>query len=161
MLAGLLGVHTLLVALIGSTLLATGIVSASSVIADYVMGVAPADRAGATSGLLETSSELGGAVGIAVLGSVLNLVYRMAFPAQLAVGEAGTSLAGATATARHLDEHRASSVLDAARGAFVDGSSAAAWVGCGVLLATALLVAWMTTTSDMKATDESVNEAVG
>lgn len=160
-LAGLLGGYTLLVALIGSTFLATGIVSASSVIADYVMGVAPADRAGATSGLLETSSELGGAVGIALLGSVLNLVYRMAFPAQPAVGEAGTSLAGATATARHLDEDRASSVLDAARGAFVDGASAAAWVGCGVLLATALLVVWMTTTSDMQATDKSVNEQVG
>ncbi len=160
-LAGLLGVHTLLVALIGSTLLATGIVSASSVIADYVMGVAPADRGGCDVGTVGDVERTGGAVGIAVLGSVLNLVYRMAFPAQLAVGEAGTSLAGATATARHLDEHRASSVLDAARGAFVDGSSAAAWVGCGVLLATALLVVWMTTTSDMKATDESVNEAVG
>ncbi|WP_270485596.1 MFS transporter [Gordonia jacobaea] len=154
-LAGLLGVHTLLVALIGSTLIATGIVSASSVIADYVIGVAPAERAGATSGLLETSSELGGAVGIAVLGSVLNLVYRMAFPADLGVGQAGTSLAGAAATAKHLDNVQASNVLDSARGAFVEGASVAAWVGLGVLVSTALLVVWMTRTSDVADRQES------
>ena len=120
-----------------------------------MIGVAPAERAGATSGLLETSSELGGAVGIAVLGSVLNLVYRMAFPADLAVGQAGTSLAGAAATAKHLDKVQASNVLDAARGAFVEGASVAAWVGVGVLVSTALLVVWMTRTSDVADRQES------
>lgn len=158
-LAGLPGVHTLLVVLIGSALLASGIVAASSVIADYVMGVAPAERAGATSGLLETSSELGGALGIAVLGSVLNLVYRTTFPSHLAVGEAGTSLAGATATVRHVDPGQAQAVMGAAREAFIEGASAAAWVGGGVLVVTALLVAWLTRrTSERFGSDERIGE---
>ncbi|MGW0036131.1 hypothetical protein [Gordonia sp. NPDC003376] len=56
--------------------------------ADDVIGVAPTDRVGATSGLLETSSELGGAVGIAVLASVVNIVYRSVYPTGLGPAEA-------------------------------------------------------------------------
>lgn len=159
-LGGLLGVDTLLVALVGSTLLATGIVSASSVVADYVMGVAPAHRTGATSGLLETSSELGGAIGIAVIGSVVNLVYRMTFPAHLTIGETSSSLAGAIATARHLDAGQASSVVNAARSAFVDGASIAAFVGAGVLVVTALLVGWMRRTTRATGSQGSVDRGV-
>ena len=41
-----------------------------------IIGAAPAERAGAAAALSETSSELGGALGIAVLGSVGTAIYR-------------------------------------------------------------------------------------
>ena len=46
--------------------------------ADVVVGsVAPA-QAGAAAGLCEASTELGGALGVAVLGSLMTFVYRLA-----------------------------------------------------------------------------------
>lgn len=143
--------------LIGATLLASGIVAATSMIADHVVGVAPADRAGATSGLLETSSELGGALGIAVLGSIVNAVFRSRFPAGLVDGEAARSLAGAVATEPHLPADLRVHVLEAARAAFVDGLVAAAWTGAAVLVTTALLVAWAL----LRRTDATGSPAAG
>ncbi|WP_237421649.1 MFS transporter [Gordonia sp. SID5947] len=135
-------VQSLALVLIGATLLAAGIVAATSMIADYVVGVAPADRAGATSGLLETSSELGGALGIAVLGSVVNAVFRLGFPADLVGGEASRSLAGAVAAVPHLAPGQGAAVLDAARRAFVDGLVVAAWTGAVILVCSAVLAGW-------------------
>ncbi len=37
---------------------------------------APAERAGAASAISETGTELGGAVGIAIIGSIGTAVYR-------------------------------------------------------------------------------------
>ncbi|MEP9391239.1 MFS transporter [Gordonia sp. VNQ95] len=138
------GTHTLITALVGSALLASGIVATTSVVADHVVGLAPKERAGATAGLLETTSELGGALGIAVLGSVVSAVYRSAFPSADGSGAAADSLAGAVAQSHSLLPGDAATVLDAARAAYVSGMSAAAWTGAAVLLACAALVAWAT-----------------
>ncbi|MFT3900388.1 MAG: MFS transporter [Gordonia sp. (in: high G+C Gram-positive bacteria)] len=141
--AALTTTHSLAVVLVGATLLASGAVAVSAVIADYIVGVAPADRAGATSSLLETSGEFGGALGIAVLGSVLNAVYRLSFDdADFAGTAAGRSLAGALATAHDVVGERGHQLVAQARTAFVDGLTTAAWVGTGVLVATALVAAW-------------------
>ncbi|MFT4199433.1 MFS transporter [Gordonia sp. (in: high G+C Gram-positive bacteria)] len=141
--AALTTTHSLAVVLVGATALAGGTVAVSSVIADYIVGVAPAGRAGATSSLLETSGEFGGAFGIAILGSVLNAVYRMSFhDADFAGTAAGRSLAGALATAHDVVGDRGDQLVAQARSAFVDGLSAAAWVGAAVLVATALLAGW-------------------
>lgn len=125
--------------LIGASILAAGIVAVTSMIADYVVSVAPADRTGATSGLLETSSELGGALGIAILGSVVNAVYRTTFPDGAATGEATRSLSAALVEAAHLTPERAGPLTYVARSAFVSGLTAASWVGAGILLVTAVL----------------------
>ena len=42
---------------------------------DLIVGSVPPERAGIASGLAETSSEFGGALGIAVLGSVVTALY--------------------------------------------------------------------------------------
>jgi MFS transporter, DHA2 family, multidrug resistance protein len=69
----------------GPGLLVTGMVLQSIGMApvftltnDLIMATAPAERAGAASGISETASELGGALGIALLGSLATAVYGSA-----------------------------------------------------------------------------------
>ncbi|MNC94971.1 hypothetical protein D3C83_119700 [compost metagenome] len=44
-----------------------------------MIGAAPPERAGAAAGISETGSELGGALGIAIMGSLVTAVYGNAF----------------------------------------------------------------------------------
>ncbi|MFC5064188.1 MFS transporter [Actinomycetospora atypica] len=60
---------------------------------DLVLESAPTDRSGAASAISETGFELGGALGIAVLGSVAAVVYRAGLPA----GVPGDTLGGTLA----------------------------------------------------------------
>ena len=69
----------------GPLLLVTGMVLQSIGLApvftlanDLIMSAAPPERAGAASGISETSSELGGALGIALFGSLATAVYGAA-----------------------------------------------------------------------------------
>src|SRR5215218_692417 len=77
----------------GIVILSLGLAPLFTLAADLAIGSAPPERAGAASGLSETSSELGGALGLAILGTVGTAVYRGqtadAFPAELPAGAAG------------------------------------------------------------------------
>ncbi|GAB04664.1 MFS transporter [Gordonia amarae] len=137
---GLTGVDTLIPILVGAGLVASGVVAVTTMVADHVIGVAPAGRAGATSALLETSSELGGALGIALLGSVINAVFRAVYPGDLPGGDDG--LAGALAAARNLPADTGTRVIDAARHAFTDGVTTSAWCAAALLLLTAVITGW-------------------
>ncbi|HET7081029.1 MAG TPA: MFS transporter, partial [Chloroflexia bacterium] len=53
---------------------------------ELIVGSAPPERAGAASGIAETGSELGGALGIAILGSIGTAVYRSDLAASLPAG---------------------------------------------------------------------------
>ena len=48
---------------------------------DLMVGSAPPQRVGAAAGVAEVSSEVGGALGIAVLGCLITAVYRGQWPA--------------------------------------------------------------------------------
>jgi len=99
-----------------------------------ITGALPAEKQGVASALNDTVRELGGALGVALLGSVLNAGYQsgVASAAQsLPVGmqepvEAG--IGSALAVSAQLGEQGAS-VADAARNAFVDGWQTAMWFG--------------------------------
>jgi MFS transporter, DHA2 family, multidrug resistance protein len=58
-----------------------GIGLAMTLTVDAVLTAVPPDRAGAASAISETAYELGAALGIAILGSVVTVVYRAALPA--------------------------------------------------------------------------------
>lgn len=138
------GFLPLVVMLVGAGLVAAGIVSVMTLVTDYVVGVAPADRAGAVGGLIETSSELGGAFGIALLGCVLVTVYRNAvsplLPANLtpeAASAAGQTIAGASAAAQHLPAEAASQVISASQDAFMTAMHVTCLVAGIILLLTA------------------------
>ena len=116
-----------------------------------IVGSAPPERAGAASGISETGSELGGALGIAILGSIGVAVYRSHLAGTLPAGvpsqaaaAAQDTLGGAVGVAGHLPGGAGAALLAAARAAFTTGLqvtaaiSAAAAIGIAVL-ATVLL----------------------
>ncbi|XVQ08567.1 MFS transporter [Spirillospora sp. CA-255316] len=107
-----------------------GIGMVMTVTADTVLATVPRERSGAASAISETGMELGGALGTAVLGSVLNAVYRhnVELPGGLppeAGHAARDSLAGAVEVAAGLPGRPAEAVTGAAGRAFVDGMEAA------------------------------------
>jgi DHA2 family multidrug resistance protein-like MFS transporter len=112
-----------------------------------MIGVAPADRAGAASAVAETTSEFGGALGIAVLGSIGTAVYRgqvtEALPAEVppaAADAARDTLGGALAVAGQLPEQLGATLLDAAREAFTAGLQLVFAINAGLALGIAALV---------------------
>ncbi len=113
--------------------------------ADVILSSVPKEQAGAASAVSETAYELGAALGIALLGSIVTGVYRdFTAPAGTPPDVASAShesLGGAVESVTALPPHEADALLAAARTAFVDGLSLAATVGAAVLLATAV-AAW-------------------
>ncbi|MEV5320604.1 MFS transporter [Streptomyces sp. NPDC052687] len=129
--------------LLGAALLVVGIGAGFSftVTADVILASVPKEQAGAASAVSETAYELGAALGIAVLGSIVTGVYQ-GFPSPPGTpGSAHESLGGAAEAAHALPADTAAALLDAARRAFVDGLAIAAGVGAAVLLA-ASVAAW-------------------
>ncbi|MFJ7333491.1 MFS transporter [Streptomyces sp. NPDC101116] len=129
--------------LLGAALLVVGVGAGFSftVTADVILSSVPKEHAGSASAVSETAYELGAALGIAALGSIVTGAYRDF------TGPAGTpaaaheSLGGAVEAAAHMPAHTAAEMLDAARTSFVDGLALAAGAGAAVLLAAAV-VAW-------------------
>ena len=106
------------------------------------------ERAGVASGLSETGAELGGALGIALLGSIGVAVYRSqvadSLPIGLAPGQADTAeetLGGAREVVEGLDGVRGTALLESAQEAFAQGMRVAALVAAAVALGAALLAA--------------------
>jgi DHA2 family multidrug resistance protein-like MFS transporter len=126
----------------GSVLLALGVSPVITLATDLIVGAVPAERAGVASGLSETGTELGGALGIALLGSITTAVYRSqltgALPAGLrphTVTAARGTLAAAVHAADRLPPHLGEPLLAAARSAFTEGLHLAVIVA-GVLAIT-------------------------
>ena len=65
---------------IGPTIGAVGLAVVITLVADLAVGAAPKERAGGAAATSETSSELGGALGLAVLGSIGAAIYRAGVP---------------------------------------------------------------------------------
>ncbi|MEU0437211.1 MFS transporter [Streptomyces sp. NPDC006290] len=129
--------------LLGAALLVVGIGAGFSftVTADVILSAVPKDQAGAASAVSETAYELGAALGIALLGSVVTGVYAGFSGPAGTPAEAHDSLGGAVEAAGSLPEHTAETLLTAARESFVDGLALASGAGAAVLLATAV-AAW-------------------
>jgi DHA2 family multidrug resistance protein-like MFS transporter len=114
-----------------------------------IMGAAPAERAGGAAAVQETAFELGGALGVAVLGSVMAAVYRGELGALPGLpGEAAAAaregVVGAAEAAGVLGGGAGEALLAVARAAFVDGFTVTALVGAAVMAAVAIAaVAWM------------------
>ncbi|MEU0115642.1 MFS transporter [Streptomyces bobili] len=120
--------------------LASGIVMVMSLIMDLALGTAPVERAGTASSLMETGTEFGGALGMAVLGSIGTAVYRHEMPAS-APAEARETLGGALAVADRLPGRTGDALATAAREAFTGGMHGAAIAGAVALAGAGVLAA--------------------
>jgi DHA2 family multidrug resistance protein-like MFS transporter len=115
-----------------------------------VLSAAPPERAGAASALSETSSEFGGALGIAVMGSIVTAIYRgevagtlpAGLPAEAAEVARGT-IGGAVSVAGELPAAAGAEVLDAAREAFAHAFGATAALSAALAIGVAALAAAM------------------
>jgi MFS transporter, DHA2 family, multidrug resistance protein len=113
---------------------------------DVILGCVRPERAGAAAGISETACELGMALGIAVLGSIVASVYRgLAIPpgtVDAVASHAKETLSAAHEAAGTLSADKAHDLLTAAQCAFTDGLATAASVGSALLLVSAAMV-WM------------------
>ncbi|WP_212911879.1 MFS transporter [Streptomyces sp. TS71-3] len=136
-LLALAGTHSLWTVLAGAGVLASGIVTVMSQLTDLALASAPVERAGSASSLMETGQEFGGALGMAVLGSIGTAVYRHRMPAG-APAAARETLGGALAAAGRLPGRAGAEVVAAARDAFTAGMHAAALAAVVLLVAAAV-----------------------
>ncbi|SDH50029.1 MFS transporter, DHA2 family, multidrug resistance protein [Actinokineospora alba] len=111
-----------------------------------VLGAAPPEKAGAAGSLVQLSSEFGGTLGIAVLGTVGTAVYRAQIaddvPADIPAGAAtaaGDSLAGAYDAAATLPAAQSGSLIEPANVAFASGLHTVALIG-GLLIGTVAVI---------------------
>lgn len=128
-------------------LLGFGIGMAMAPATDSVMGSVPADHASVGSAVNDATRLVGGALGVAVLGSLLASDYRdgmdetvQALPAPAADAAAG-SIGGAVEVAARLGGSTGQALQDAASAAFVNGMQTSLLVAAAVAFAGALSAA--------------------
>ncbi|PWV57354.1 MFS transporter [Nocardiopsis sp. L17-MgMaSL7] len=107
-----------------------------------IMSAAPPKRAGAASAISETAYEMGGALGVAVLGSVLTAFYRGHLTEVDGVSDSATeaareTLGGAANTAADLGGPAGEALMDSARLAFTDGMHLTSAIAVVIVLAAA------------------------
>jgi DHA2 family multidrug resistance protein-like MFS transporter len=144
------GASSLVVVVIGSVVFSLGLTPVATLTTDMIVGAAPPERAGAAASLSETSSEFGGALGIAIFGSIGTAVYRSrigdAIPSGIAPSVAASArdtLGGAVAAADRLPGELGAALLDGARDAFTLGFQVTAAISLVVLIATAIVTVVM------------------
>ncbi|MGG7463637.1 MFS transporter [Plantibacter sp. YIM 135347] len=126
--------------------LGLGIGSAETISNELIIASAPAEKAGAASGVSETAYELGAVLGTAILGTVLTASYRasVVLPVGLTTEQqhaAGETLGGAANVAGQLPADLGQQLLDSARHAFDSGVGVAAWIGVGLILGAMVIAA--------------------
>lgn len=113
---------------------------------DSIMGSLPLAKAGVGSAMNDTTRQVGGALGVAVLGSVLTSSYASSIAPALqglpasAAALAGDSVGGATEVAAQTGGSGAQALLQSAHAAFTTGMGDALLIAAGVAAAGAIIV---------------------
>ena len=130
----------------GSIIFSFGLSPVFTLANDMIVSTVPPERTGAASAVSETGSELGGALGIAILGSIGTAVYRGAMadvaPAGVspaALEAARSTLGGAVAVAAELPAALGAELLVTARAAFAQSLELTVAVSAAVAVVTALI----------------------
>jgi DHA2 family multidrug resistance protein-like MFS transporter len=132
---------------LGSVLFSLGTAPLFTLTNDLIIGSAPPERAGAAAGMSETAAEFGGALGIAIFGSIGVAIYRSAIATTLPAGvpapvanAARDTLGGALDAAGKLPADVGSALTEAARTAFTQGLHLSAAISAVATLALAVFV---------------------
>jgi MFS transporter, DHA2 family, multidrug resistance protein len=136
---------------IASVIWSIGLAPTYILATDMIVTAAPPERAGAASAISETGTELGGALGIAIIGSIGVAIYRSLMagnvPAELppdAAATARSTLGGALATVDQLPPDLGAAMLDTARTAFTAGMIVSAGMAAVAMLTiAAMALIWL------------------
>jgi DHA2 family multidrug resistance protein-like MFS transporter len=126
-------------------LLGLGIGATMTTASSTIMQSAPADRAGMAASVEEVSYELGGALGVTLMGSLLSAVYAgsLRLPAATALPDSvRDSLDEALLAAEQLAPQAAGQLTQLARTAFGQGFTAVIGGATLLLICTALWTGW-------------------
>ena len=134
------GQSDLITLVTGFTVFSLGCSPVFTLATDVVVGSAPPQKAGIASSLSETSSELGGAMGIAILGSIGTLVYKQGLKnATIPDAISADTLGGVVASLSQGSGPQSGYFLDLARQSFVAGLNLAAAIAALISLILAVL----------------------
>ena len=100
---------------------------------ESIMGSLPRAKAGVGSAVNDTTRQVGGALGVAILGSLLASAYRSSLGAGVPAA-ARASVGGALGVARGLGGEPGAALAAAAKSAYVDGMGVGVLVAAGVAL---------------------------
>jgi hypothetical protein len=139
--------------------IAAGLALAMTPATDAIMGAVPKAQFGVGSAVNDTVREIGGAFGVAVLGSLFAASYSAAMAAvtgampPAAADAARESLAAASAIAATVGGDAGAALLATAQGAFVDAMSMTSIIGAGFAIVGALVaLTWLPSRSAMEPT---------
>lgn len=139
---------SLLLVVAAYVILSFGLAPVFTLATDLIIGTAPPERAGSAAGIAETSSEFGGALGIAVLGSVVAALYRLSMDTAMPAGLPGEveaaardTVGGAIAEAAGLEGAAAEALRLAAQSAYAEAFQIAAIICVVVALLAAMATA--------------------
>lgn len=135
------------VVLIGQLILAVGIALAMSPATTAVMSSVPVEKAGVGSAMNDTTRQLGGALGIAILGTISTNLYvagveplqNLVDPVIFANIKASLPLAISQSTQSLLSPEVFAVVQETARLAFMEGMNRAYFIGSIAMFASALI----------------------
>jgi hypothetical protein len=134
---------------ISIVLIAAGLTATTAPSTESILGSLPREKAGVGSAMNDTTRELGGTLGVAVVGSVFSSVYgprlvellaNLPIPGD-ALAAAQKSVQAAAAVAERAPDGARTIVLDAAVASFMDGLAAGSRVAAIATLLGALVAA--------------------
>jgi MFS transporter, DHA2 family, multidrug resistance protein len=130
----------------GQVIMALAIAPVVTLATDLIVGAAPPERAGAAAAISETSAEFGGALSIAMLGSIATAAYRTRMAGSVADGvptealtAARSTLGGAVVAAEQLPAEQGAELLGAARDAFTSSLVVTAAISAVLALGAAVM----------------------
>lgn len=137
-----------LLAIVSSSILfSVGLAPLFTLITDLILSAVPPERAGSAGALSETSSELGGALGIAVLGSLGTAIYRinmneadLSYLSHADIPVVKSTLGGAIAVAEKMPTESGQLLAEISKNSFTDSLTFMAYVSAALSLALACLV---------------------
>ncbi len=134
--------------LIGFCLVSAGMALTMAPATESIMGSLPRSKAGVGSAMNDTTRQMGGALGVAILGSVFATVYRPGLAEQAStlglsseqLATAQDSIGGALQVAAQLPQQAAAQLTSIAKTEFVDGMGLALTVAAVIVLFAAGIV---------------------
>ena len=138
--------YGLALVVIASTVISIGLGPVFGLTTELIVGSAPPERAGGATGMSETGSEVGGALGLSLLGTIGLAIYRGQMTTDLPAGvpdaaaaAARDTLGAAMEVAASLPGEVGAALARVAQDAFVDGMQVAALISVALAVIVAVI----------------------